>query len=87
MAKRKNGPDLKRLISLTEKGIIDDNHYQKWNQFKNKWSQEDILFWNELKKRMRKDDAGNLKLEPPPSAEEKAWAKGFVRRAEEEGLC
>lgn len=87
MAKGKNGSDLRELIFLAEKGIIDPDHYKKWNQFKNEWSPEDKIFWNRLNNKMRRDESGTLKLDPPPSADEKAWAKRFVRRAEEKGLC
>jgi hypothetical protein len=87
MAKGKIGLDLRELISSAEKGIIDLDHYRKWNQFKKEWSKEDAAFWNGLKNRMIKDGSGTLKLDPPPSADEKAWAKRFVRRAEEKGLC
>ncbi len=87
MIKEKIRPDLRELISKAQNGIIDLDHYRRWNQFKNEWSEEDTIFWNKLKNSMIEDESGTKKLDPLPSADEKAWARKFVRRAEERGLC
>lgn len=39
------------------------------------------------KKEMKVDESGTLTLSPPLSSNEKEWAKNFIQRAKERGLC
>lgn len=80
-------PDLDKIISQAEAGIIDQGHKELWNRFKQDWSEEDRVFWGKFKDKMVRDESGVPRLNPPISANEKAWAKNFIRRAKEVGLC
>lgn len=60
---------------------------ERWEQFKKEWAEADLVVWNKLKEKMKIDGSGTLKLSPPLSSSEKEWAKKFVQRAEERGLC
>ncbi len=87
MTKELSHPDLGKIISQAKAGIVDPEHEKLWKRFKQDWSEEDKVFWSKFKDKMVKDESGILRLSPPPSANEKAWAKNFVRRAKEVGLC
>jgi hypothetical protein len=87
MTKELTYPDLGKIISQAEAGIIDLEHKKLWNRFKQDWSEEDRVFWSKFRDKMVKDESGVPRLSPPPSDDEKAWAKKFIRRANEIGLC
>lgn len=87
MTKKQARPDLERMISLGRKGIIDPDHMVRWEQFKKEWVEADLLIWEGLKKRIKEDGSGTLKLSPPLSPSEMKWAKEFIQRAEERRLC
>lgn len=87
MGKVLTHPDLREIISGAEAGIIDPEHEKLWRRFKQDWSEEDKVFWSKLKDKMAKDESGLMRLNPPASADEMAWAKRFIKRAEEVGLC
>ena len=87
MTKKQTHPDLKKIISLGRKGIIYPDHMERWIQFKNEWTEVDLTIWDELKKKLKVDESGTLTLSPPLSSNEKEWAKNFIQRAEERGLC
>jgi|PlaIllAssembly_1097288.scaffolds.fasta_scaffold510836_1 hypothetical protein len=87
MTKKQTRPDLEKIISLGRKGIIYPDHMERWIQFKKEWAEVDLTIWNGLKKKMKVDDSGTLTLSPPLSSNEKKWAKKFIQRAEERGLC
>lgn len=87
MTNEKIHPDLDEIISHAEAGIVNTKHKKLWNRFKKEWSEEDRVFWRKFEDKMIKDKSGVLRLSPPLSADEKAWAKGFVKRAKEIGLC
>jgi hypothetical protein len=87
VTKKRTRFDLVQLVSLAENGIIDFDHMERWDQFKKEGSDEDVIFWNKLKDRVRMDESGALNLDPPLSLSEKLWAKMIARRVEERGLC
>lgn len=87
MTNKRARPDLEKMISLGRKGIIDPDHMKMWGEFKNVWAEADLAIWNKLKERMTLGDSGALELSPPLSSSEKEWAKKFIMRAEESGLC
>jgi hypothetical protein len=72
---------------LAEKGIIDFDYIRQLEQFKKEWSEDDNIFWRNLKDRVTKDSFGTLKLDPPLSSSEKSRAKILVQRMERRGLC
>ena len=85
--KKETRPDLKKIISLGRKGIIDPDYMEWWGQFKENWTEADLATWNKLKEKMTVSNSGELEFCPPPSSSEKVWAKKFILRAEERGLC
>lgn len=87
MTKKETRPDLKKMISLGRKGIIDPDHMVRWGQFKKEWAEADLATWNKLKEKMTVGNSGELALCLPLSSSEKVWAKKFILRAEERGLC
>jgi hypothetical protein len=87
MEKKQDRPDLEKMISLGRRGIIYPDHMKRWEQFKKEWAEEDFVIWDKLKEKMKMDDSGKLELSPPLSSSEKEWAKNFIQRAEEKGLC
>lgn len=87
MTEKKKRCDLKEVILLLERGIIDPEHEKSWNEFKKTWSEEDLKFWNGYMDKLVGDNLSNIRLKEEPSAEEKEWAKKFHRRAEEFNVC
>lgn len=87
MTKKQVRPDLEKMLSLGRRGIIYPDHMVRWEQFKKEWAEEDLVIWDKLKEKMKVDDSGTMKLSPPLSSSEKEWAKNFIQRAEEKGLC
>lgn len=80
-------PDLGQIISSVAMGQIDEDHFERWQRFKGLWSVKDRDRWEDLLSRMHKNPDGTTSLDPPLSAEEKVWAKEFIRRAEALDLC
>jgi hypothetical protein len=87
MEKKQDRPDLEKMISLGRRGITYPDHMNRWEQFKKEWAEEDFVIWDKLKEKMKMDESGKLELSPPLSSSEKEWAKNFIQRAEEKGLC
>lgn len=87
MEKKQDRPDLEKMMSLGRRGIIYLDHMERWEQFKKEWAEEDFVIWDKLKEKMKVDESGTLKLSPPLSLGEKKWAKKFIQRAEDKGLC
>jgi hypothetical protein len=87
MTKKQDRPDLEKMIFLGRKGIIYPDHMVRWEQFKKELAELDLAFWDELKEKIKVDDSGTLKLNPPLSLSEKKWVKKFIQRAKERGLC
>ncbi len=87
MAARKISMDLERIISDGEKGIVYQDYYNSWQEFKKGWTAEDRSRWDEITRRMCKDANGRRVLDPPLTDEEKSWAMGIALRAMEWGFC
>ena len=75
------------IISDAEKGEYHWDIFDRWQEFKKEWSQEDRDIWDNLMRKVRKDVDGARTLDPPLTSKEKAWAMDLVRRAMERGLC
>jgi hypothetical protein len=73
--------NIDKVISDAEKGILYWDYYDRWQKFKEEWSDEDRRRWNDLTGRMRKDVKGKRSLDPPLTDEEKTWAMDIIRRA------
>ena len=78
--------NINRVISDAEKGILHWDYYNKWQEFKKGWSDEDRMKWDEIKDRLHKNGSGQRFLEPPLTDKEKAWAMDIMRRAMERGI-
>lgn len=79
--------DLGEIIRLGALGIINKEHFERWQQFKEQWSVDDRTRWQLLFGRIHKRPDGTAELMHPLSDLEKQWAKDLVRRAEALDLC
>ncbi len=79
--------DLEEIIRLGASGIINREHFEQWQQFKEQWSESDKIRWQNLFSRIHKKPDGTAELKPPLSNLERQWAKDLVRRAKDLDLC
>ncbi len=79
---QKKRTDLEKIIRLGSEGIIDINHFERWQQFKKQWSEDDKVRWQILLNRMKKKSDGTAEFKPPLSQSEKQWVRDLIRRAE-----
>ena len=79
--------DLEEILRLGTAGIINKEHFERWQRFKEQWSVDDRTRWQILFSRIHKRLDGTAELEPPLSDQEKQWAKDLVQRAEALDLC
>jgi hypothetical protein len=80
-------PDLEKILRLGASGIIDKEHFERWQQFKDQWTVDDRIRWQILISRIHKRANGIAELKPFLSDLEKQWAKDLIRRAEAFNLC
>jgi len=80
-------PDLEEILSLGSTGRINTEHFERWQRFKEQWSEDDWTHWQILLSRLHKKRDGTAELKPPLSKLEKQWAREFIRRAEALDLC
>jgi hypothetical protein len=81
------GIAIPEIISDAEKGEYHWDIFDRWQEFKKEWSQEDRETWDSLMKKVRKNADGERVLDPPLTSEEKVWAMDLARRAMEWGIC
>jgi hypothetical protein len=79
--------DLDDIIRLWTDGIINMEHFERWQRFKEQWSVDDRTRWQNFLSRIHKRPDGTAELKPPLSDLEKQWAKDLVRRAKAMDLC
>jgi hypothetical protein len=79
--------DLDDIIRLWTDGIINMEHFERWQRFKEQWSVDDKTRWQNFLSRIHKRPDGTAELKPPLSDLEKQWAKDLVRRAKAMDLC
>jgi hypothetical protein len=79
--------DLDSIIRLWTDGIINMEHFERWQRFKEQWSVDDKTRWQNFLSRIHKRPDGTAELKPPLSDLEKQWAKDLVRRAKAMDLC
>jgi hypothetical protein len=79
--------DLEEIIRLGADGIINTEHFERWQRFKEQWSVDDRTRWQIFLSRIHKRPDGTAELMPPLSNPEKQWAKDLVRRAKAMDLC
>ena len=79
--------DLEEILRLGTVGIINKEHFERWQRFKEQWSIDDRTRWQILFSRIHQRQDGTAELEPPLSDQEKQWAKDLVQRAEALNLC
>jgi hypothetical protein len=79
--------DLEEIIRLGAIGIINKEHFERWQLFKKQWSVDDRTRWHLLFSRIHKRPDGTAEITPPLSDMEKQWAKDLVQRAEALDLC
>ena len=79
--------DLEEIIRLGAVGIINKEHFERWQLFKEQWSVDDRTRWQLLFSRIHKRPDGTAELTPLLSDMEKQWAKDLVQRAEALDLC
>ncbi len=77
---------VEKVISDAEKGILHWDYYERWQEFKKEWSEEDKRRWNEITGRMHKNRNGKMFLDPPLTDNEKVWAMDIMRKAMEWGF-
>jgi hypothetical protein len=80
-------PDLLKILQLGATGVIDFDHFERWQKFKEQWSEEDKANWRVLLGRMHKTPSGIPELIPPLTNREKVWVYDLVLRAESMDLC
>lgn len=78
---------IEEIISDAEKGEYHWDIFDRWQEFKNEWSQEDRDIWDSLMKKVRKNVDGKSVLDPPLTSKEKVWAMDLALRAVEWGIC
>lgn len=83
----KKRPDPEEILRLGAAGIINMEHFQRWQRFKEQWSEDDRTRWQLLFSRIHKKPDGTAELKPPMSDLEKLWARDLLRRAEALDLC
>ena len=79
--------DLEDIIRLGADGIINMEHFKRWQRFKEQWSVDDRARWQIFLSRIHKRPDGTAELKPPLSDLERQWAKDLVRRAKAMDLC
>ena len=79
--------DLDDIIRLWTDGLINMEHFERWQRFKEQWSVDDKTRWQNFLSRIHKRSDGTAELKPSLSDLEKQWAKDLVRRAKAMDLC
>lgn len=74
--------DLEELVDLAAAGRIDIDHFKRWLQFKETWTTKDRTGWERLLNRVRKNDGGDVVIEPPLSKKERSFVEAILERAE-----